>query len=501
MVAGRERGNRRGWRIAGGANALVAVVLAVAIAVVLNVLVLRLPYRFKLSQFERHRLSAATEELLGRLQGEVRIVALMSEQARYHDDVRHLLHEYESAARQSTGLTITLEEVDPLRDIGSHERLLQEFDGLHADGDTHENVVVFECQGRRKYVPLSSLIQSEMTFRDDGILEQRTIGFRGEQEFSSALRSVVESVVPQLCFLHGHGEKDPLSFDEAVGYSEVARLLERDNMVVRQLQPTAQIPETCSVLVIAGPKQRLAEREVRAVRNYLDRHGRLLLLQDPGVESGLEPLLAEWGITLGDGVVLDPHNTLSGEEVVVEEYAAHPAVQAMKGLISVFYLPRAVRVDAAETKGEADRSRAVALAKTTEHAWEEFSLGRQNPLRYDQGVDLYGVQAVAAACERGSVGVDLNMNPTRLVVVGDSAFVANAALSDGVGGNAVFLLSALHWLVDREARMQVAVSDPSELRLGLETRKKRLGAYVRLGAVLPGLLLLCGLYVCRRRRQ
>ncbi len=501
MAAGKRKqmgGRKR--RLTGGINALAGIALVVSIGVVVNLLVLRVPYRLRLSQLPRHRLSAASLELVGRLQGEVKVVALMSENARYRDDVLHLLREYEAAARTSTGLEIAVEEVDPLRDVGRVQSLLREYEGLQSGGRTHENTVIFDCEKRRKYVPLASLINSEMTFREDGVLTQRTVGFKGEQMLSSALRSVVESAVPRIYFLRGHGEKDPSSYDDAAGYSEVLRLLERDNMEVVTLPATEQIPEECSALVIAGPKQRLAEREVQAIRSYLERHGRVLLLQDPGVSTGLEPLLDEWGVTLGDGVVLDPRNTISGEEIVVENYGAHPAVSTMHGLISIFYLPRAVRVKERAEERADDRSRAVPLVLTTQHAWEEFSLGKQNPLQYDEGADVKGEQSLAVACERGAVGVDMNLNPTRLVVVGDSAFVSNAALSGGVGGNAAFLLGVLNWLVERDALVSVAACAPSELHLGLDSGEL-IRAYLRLALVLPGVIFLFGMYVYRRRRR
>jgi hypothetical protein len=69
-----------------------------------------------------------------------------------------------------------------------------------------------------------------------------------------------------------------------------------------------------------------------------------------------------------------------------------------------------------------------------------------------------------------------------------------------VGGNARFLLGALNWLVERDSRVQVASCDPSELRLGMDSREL-VGAYLRVGLVLPGAIALLGVYMYRRRRR
>ncbi|MES4786881.1 MAG: hypothetical protein C4294_14890, partial [Nitrospiraceae bacterium] len=52
-------------------------------------------------------------------------------------------------------------------------------------------------------------------------------------------------------------------------------------------------------------KQPLLPAELESVRRYLDRGGRLAVLADPQIVTGLEPLLTEWGVTLGAGVVVD----------------------------------------------------------------------------------------------------------------------------------------------------------------------------------------------------
>ena len=39
--------------------------------------------------------------------------------------------------------------------------------------------------------------------------------------------------------------------------------------------------------------------------------GRAIFLIDPEANSGLDPLLAQWGLTLGPGIIVDPEDRIS----------------------------------------------------------------------------------------------------------------------------------------------------------------------------------------------
>ena len=55
---------------------------------------------------------------------------------------------------------------------------------------------------------------------------------------------------------------------------------------------------------------------------------------------------------------------------------------------------------------------------------------------------------MAACVERGAGGaIDVEIKPTRIVVIGDADFAANAYLT---GANGEFFMRALHWLAAQE---------------------------------------------------
>ena len=148
---------------------------------------------------------------------------------------------------------------------------------------------------------------------------------------------------------------------------------------------------------------------------------------------------------------------------------------------------------------EEDRARVSVLAATGDEGWVEHDLS-QDPPRYDEGTDQRGPVSVAVAVEKGPVGVDVKIQPTRLVIVGDSYFVSNAAMRSGVGGNASFFLSAWNWLVERESLLTVAPRPPLELRL--EMNDKQWTQALLLTVVMsPSVILLLGICVWLKRRR
>jgi ABC-type uncharacterized transport system involved in gliding motility auxiliary subunit len=58
------------------------------------------------------------------------------------------------------------------------------------------------------------------------------------------------------------------------------------------------------VLIVAGPKLELLPPEVAAIRAFLAAGGNALLMLDPFVRTGLEPLLREYGIVVDDDIVI-----------------------------------------------------------------------------------------------------------------------------------------------------------------------------------------------------
>jgi len=276
--------------------------------------------------------------------------------------------------------------------------------------------------------------------------------------------------------------------------------MRRDNIEIKTLILADQngVPADCSLLVVAGAEKKLAQSELDLLSSYLKRNGRMLVLLDPAIDTGLDGLLEEWGVELEHDVVVG--RTIKGRELVVFEYGEHPITRGMKNIVTMFYMPRSV--EPASGAGEdvpADKPRVTPLALTSE-GWAEMNL-KETPPRFQSEVDRPGPVSVAAAIERGAVsGIEVELKPTRIVVVGDSYFVSNGALEEeAVGGNLDFLMSCVNWLLEREELMAISARMPEEVRLDMDSAQLRL-LFIIVIAGVPSLAALAGFIVWLARR-
>ncbi|MBN1556963.1 MAG: GldG family protein [Lentisphaerae bacterium] len=493
---------QRGRRFALGLNVGLASLLAVILAVLFNVLAQHYYWRWDVSGAGTWTVSDKSRSVLGALQEDVRVVAFFQRHHALYDHVRNLLREFEYAARPAPG-RLEVEFVDPDRELARTRELAERYDVSDV------NVVVFDAAGRRKYVEAGDIVEYDVDLAGlltTGRARRRLTAIRAEQAFCSALLNVTQAARPVVYWLSGHGERGMDDFNEQTGYSAIARIMRRDNIELRVLLPaeTHGIPEECATLLIFGADRRISEPERDMIGAYLDRSGRVMVLSDAGADGGLESLLLRWGVVLGQDVVVDPQRTLTGREVFVTEYADHPVTRGLDGVGTVFYMPRSVTAaagfDEQAGDGAADRPRVSELALCSPEGWAEANL-KVSPARFDPGVDRRGPVSVAAAVEKGRIrGLEIEIRPTRLVVIGDSDFVSNGALRSGVGGNEDFFMNGLNWLLERETLLAVAPRVPGALDLGLDRRGvRRVFLILTFGA--PALAILAGLAVWWRRRR
>ncbi len=484
--AARAEGPARRWLF--GLNVMAAVTLAAVLLAMVNYLGYRHYRRWDVSRSRFYRLSDKTLQVLASITGDVNAVVFFQPGHELYEDVRNLLKEYQYHCP-----LLNIEWVDPDRDLARTEALAAQYPVSSA------NVVVFDFGGRTRYVRDADMVEMDLSPVRWGEAP-RMAAFKGEQQFSSALQSITQGRRPIVYFLQGHGERDTEDFARVNGYSDIARKIREDNMEIRilNLARAARVPEDCEALIIAGPRKEFAPPERDALKAWFDRKGNLLLMLDAMTRCGLEPMIAsEWGVQLADDVVVDATRTLTGRELFVPEYPLHPVTAPLKKVTTVFYMPRSVEPVEDLNADSAGRPKAVPLAMCSISGWAETDL-TQNPMKFDGGIDRPGPVGVAVAVERGGpIRLDLDLRPSRAVIVGDSDFVANGGMT---GGNADFFLNALNWLVERETLLAIEPRPVREIRL-IMTRRQLRGLFWVVVTGLPGLVAAAGLTVWLRRRS
>jgi len=496
MAESSSSGHRR-WVIS--ANVLVQLGAVLVLLVLVNWLVSRHYTRFDWTKSGYYKISDKTQQALAALREPVRVIVYLQPNAeseleeKIFQDVRHLLTEFQFYGRDR----LQIEYVDPDRDLARAKQVVEEY-----KFDVREPALVIFAHGSRsKYVSKDEMVEMEGGAGEGG--PARIKSFKAEGAFLGAIQTVTEGEPPTIYFLTGHGERDPESFEQRAGYSTLATYIKRDNLKVARWnwQEQQAFPTNASALVIAGPKTKVAEAELAALDQYLKNHGRVLVMLDPKIESGLEGFLKKWGVQVDDDLILRKAGALLGTELldvnaVATTYAQHAVTAKLADVNTEFPYCRSVRQAKTEA-GSADQPRVTELASTSAAFWGETDPDTEHA-KFDPARDVAGPVSLAVAVETGQPrGAEVDLGETRLIVVGTASFVDNSALT---AGNLDFFMSSLNWLLKREQLLAVGPKVPDEFRLDISPNQLK-AVYALTIVGLPLLVGLIGLLVWSRRRK
>ena len=463
-------------------NVLASCLALLALVAMVNYLASRHFLRFQWMADERYRLSPMTLKLLQTRTNQVKVIVFFDPDEALYASVKGLINEYQLACPK-----LDVEYVNYLLLTGRANLIKRQYQLSDADKD----LVIFDCNGKKRIVRNRELSDYDLQGIFAGKEAKRT-SFKGEQFFTSAILGVTDPKPFKAYCLQGHGEHDPASDDEGTGYFRFARVLEDKHIVVEPLSLlTNDVPADCQLLIIAGPRHTLSSEELERIDNYLNHGGRaFILLLNPGIErvkkSGLEKILANWGVAVGDGLVTDSSQAKSGQNNVlyVGNFGQHDIVRPLAGSRLGLVFPHAVRPQAGVSRA-ADTAKVVELAFTTERG-KEAGLAR-------------GAVPLMVAVEKGTIpGVAADTGSTRLVVVGDSLFLVNAVIE--FDANRDFESLAVNWLLDRTQLLAIGPRPIHEYKISLTQSQMGGARWILMGAM-PGVVFLAGLLVWAGRRK
>ncbi len=477
-------------------SGVVAVGLVIALTVMANWLAGRRYVRADWTSTQLYTLSDKTENILSNLGEEIRVIVFMTPETPMYDQVHELLERYKAASDE-----ITVEFIDPGKEPLKTRQLAEQFGVQVAD------TVVFVFGDRTKYVTSDQI--SEMDYSGMQYGQGPTMrAFKGEEQFTSAILSLVTLEVPKVYFVTGHGEASTAAAAGDRGLSVLTQALKRDNMEVADISLlSGEVPQDADVIAIIGPTGAYTEAEITALGEYLDQGGRLLVALDPLIDTDgtmrwtrLEALLAGRGVIVHDDLVVDPSRKLPFYDlsaVYLEDFGNHPVTQGLEGFAVLFTVARSLA---------ADDDSATVLVQTSDEGWGETNLGmllRGEPVAVDDD-DNPGPAAVGVAVERltnigeGASDETGDDESYRLVVFGDSDFLTDLDIANA--GNAGLATNAFDWLVAREDLVGIPPRDVEQVSLFLTRQQMRnLGLLVLVA--MPGAAILAGILVWRRRRH
>jgi ABC-type uncharacterized transport system involved in gliding motility auxiliary subunit len=317
-----------------------------------------------------------------------------------------------------------------------------------------------------------------------------------EPAVATAMLQVSSAAEPRVCFASGEGGHG-LSDTGPQGLSGLASVLAASNYQVTPISLIEDdIPASCAALVLAGVPNGLQPSTLTRLNSYLARGGRLLLALDPPVAPGVASFLSRFGVTTGQGVVIETSGAgravgAGPENPISFVYHDHPIT---RGFDERTIFGRAVPLGIART----DIGTPKPLASTADTAFERVDLLSQTT-EFRAGRDRRGpfVLALATSIPRGAR--DATLPEPRIVVTGDSDFLANGLVT--WSANRGLAVRMIAWLSGVEDARVVSAGERQNRRVQLTESRLRLMYLVNLG-FLPLLPLAAGLYwLYRSRRQ
>lgn len=486
-----------------GAGAL----LALALLVIVNYFGWKYHERFDWTSSRLYTLSEKSVSVLENLDRDVEAVVFLSPgDVELYVPATELLSRYEALSQRFSFRTL-----DPERNPAEAQALVDQY------GVSALNVVVFDSGDDRRVVESTDMADydySGMQYGQGPKLES----FKGEQVFTAAILELAEDRKPKILFTAGHGE---LELDDVSGrgLSGAQDLLGRDNFEIESWASLGEssVPEGTDLLVIAGPMSGFIEPETEVLRAYIESGGRLLALIDPILSStgalagsGLDDLLGEYGVKLGNDLVVDPANPLpfyGAETFFVNEFGDHRITRSL----SQTQLPVILALAGSVASSTATEGLVTSeLLRTSTDGWGETDLENLQAVELGEE-DLAGPVPLAVAVETvaGAEGAQSDESEesapapeddsaVRLVVIGDSDFATNSQLPNV--GNAELLANTMNWLVERETLLGIPPKAPEQVRLSLTEGQLRWINWLIL-AIMPGLAIALGVAVHFRRRR
>jgi len=456
----------RSWRGAGTAAArrlllprLLWVVLALAGSIGLERAVSAAGTRLDWTADGRFELAPATREALAQLDAPL---------------VATLFHE--RGDPRTRRVRLLLESLADAGPVEARSRFAEEAEEeLERFGVATANAVVLEYRGRFALVPRAT---------EGALLD-------GIRSLQGGRRRTLYAAI-------GEGEGD-LASGKPFGFSGLAEALRSEGYDLRELvlATASDVPADAAALLVIGPQRALPPAGIEAIRRHLGRGGRLVALLEPGVASGLEPLLERYGFALPDGVVVDPESGpieggAPGLNPVLRAYARHPITRGLGERTMTFFLR--ARPVSAERK-PAPEDVLTSLAFTGRSAWLDPDpkgvLARLRPTPPAGLVEQRYALAAAGRYPRPE-------GEARIVVFGDSGFATNQYLRALY--NVDLLLNAVHWVTEDERRITLRPKaiTPDQDPL---TPQQTLAMLYGVGLLVPELLLIASALTWLRTRS
>ena len=499
---------RKIQRLQIGVNLLIQLILIFFLVSAVNWIGFRHYKRWDMSRDQKYAVSDKTKRFLSTIKGKLRITVFFSPNTPISGDVANLLTEYQYAAKGK----IDVENIDPQRNLS---RAKEMFDKYKVVSD--ESLLVIDYEGRNKTVKASEMAEidsSGMAFGEG----PRVAAFKGEQAITSAMIDLVEGKKNTIGYVTGHkepsiSEPSPMALMQQQQQapspiSVLKTFIENENIKFQELNlfNEPQIPADIKTVMILGPQYDLSDREMKLLRDFWNKQGRILLLVDPSAKTPkLNAFLGEVGVKINDDRLMAFVRTGIEELALIRDVYARflgssPITKRLADVRAVFFGgTSSITVEPDRVRTANIQLQPLVQAEKGYFAESDYKTTDQTKLQNDAKKVGDNPLTIGVSVEKGgSADERVQMNSSRMVVVSNATFVQDNALTQDQQG-LDFISGCANWLLSREQLIGIAPKVPKTLTFNLNEDALRNLRWVVL-ILIPLIFVVAGTAVWWQRR-
>jgi len=444
-----------------GFNVLVQIVLVLFLAAMANALAFRHYKRWDFSRDQKYALSDKTKRFLKTVKGKMRVTVFFTNTP-ITADVQSLLTEYQYAAKGK----IDIENIDPERNLSRAKEMFEKYKVV-----SDESLLVVDYEGRNKTVKASEMAEIDPGNQMFGE-GPRVSAFKGEQTITSAMMDLVEGKKNTLGYVLGHKEP-PLAAESPI--STLKTFIENENIKFQELNlfDVGAIPDGLKTIMIAGPQYDFSDREMKLLRDFWNKQGRILLLVDSAAKTPkLTAFVNELGVKVNDDRLIAFLRTGIEEVAMTRDVYAHfldmPITKRLAGVRAIFLGgASSIALEPGRVQAANIRLDPLIEAEKGYFATADYNTQDQAKLQAEAAKAPPGPFYIGVSIEKGGSGDQrVQMNSARMVLVSNSTFIQDNALTQEQQA-LDFISGSVNWLLSREQLIGIAPKVPKALTFSL----------------------------------
>lgn len=457
-----------------GSYAFVATAVVVAIIVVFNALIgldaVRNRLRFDITQNRIYSLSEPSITLLKDVDKDVEII-ILTEEKNFQTIILEVLKQYNLKSNGKITMSFVDVEKDPLF-------IKRELDPDQIKGIEAGSIVV-KSGSKIKVVSQDDMIEYDYT---SGYPQES--GYKIEQTFSSAIKSVLAETTPVIYFSKGHGEISPER-----ELSDLMATIAANNYEVKELTLASAVPDDASVIFFASPKTDLLPKELENLLVYMENGGDAVFLMD--VQTTNEELTnfnlvyERYSLGLRNDLVFegDQNWYYNDFKIIIPQPTENDVTTNLDPNSLFVYMPNCRSVTIGQTAKE--WITAQPLFMTSDKS---------------QSQDLVTNKSSDGPFMLGALSVYGGTNDSKVALIGNASFVTNDWMQNAGDNGKRYVMSILNWAQDQTDAVIVPTKSLASEPLNL-TQQNKFIAFIALTFLLPLVIIGFGVFVWLRRKH